>query len=97
MTKQYTSEIGKLYKQTQEDSYLQTIVTDLYGSFEAEIKFGDKLPITIKNKYGALSEDEIFFVIKALREVGCIVEHSVRKSCVQPREIEKHFTLIDLL
>ena len=70
--KSYTSAIGKLYQEVQENSQLDKIVTGLYSALEFEIKTGERLPIKIKaEEVRGLSSKDIDYVEKSLYALGC--------------------------
>ena len=70
--KSYTSAIGKLYQEVQENSQLDKIVTDLYNTLEFEIKTGQKLPIKIKaEEVRERQSKDIDYVEKELYALGC--------------------------
>ena len=70
--KVYTSAIGKLYQEVQENSQLDKIVTDLYNTLEFEIKTGERLPIKIKaEEVRGMPSKDIDYVEKELYALGC--------------------------
>lgn len=70
--KTYTSAIGKLYQEVQENSYLDKIVTDLYSALEFEIKTGQKLPIKVKaEEVRGKSNKELDYIQDSLYALGC--------------------------
>ena len=70
--KSYTSAIGKLYQEVQENSQLDKIVTDLYSALEFEIKTGERLPIKIKaEEVRGMSSKDIDYVENSLYALGC--------------------------
>ena len=70
--KVYTSAIGKLYQEVQENSQLDKIVTALYSALEFEIKTGERLPIKIKaEEVRGLSSKDIDYVQDSLYALGC--------------------------
>ena len=70
--KSYTSAIGKLYQEVQENSQLDKIVTDLYYTLEFEIKTGERLPIKIKaEEVRGMPSKDIDYVEKELHALGC--------------------------
>ena len=70
--KVYTSAIGKLYQEVQENSQLDKIVTDLYNTLEFEIKTGEGLPIKIKaEEVRGMPSKDIDYVEKELYALGC--------------------------
>ena len=70
--KVYTSAIGKLYQEVQENSQLDKIVTDLYNTLEFEIKTGERLPIKIKaNEVREMQSKDIDYVQNSLYALGC--------------------------
>ena len=93
MTKQYTSELGKLYQKQRDEEPLNSIVLDIYNSFEAFIKCYETLPIPVRDVYPELSEKELGLVLSSLKDLGCIVEHTIEKSPYG----KKCFMLVDLL
>lgn len=93
MTKQYMSELGKLYQKQRDEEPLNSIVLDIYNSFEAFIKCYETLPIPVRDVYPELSEKELGLVLSSLKDLGCIVEHTIEKSPYG----KKCFMLVDLL
>ena len=78
--KVYTSAIGKLYKETQNNCDLDKIVTDIYTSIEFEIKTGQLLPITIDAEVirGRSSKD-LDYIEDQLKALGCVGEFLFEK------------------
>lgn len=70
--KVYTSDIGKLYQEVQDNARLDKAVIALYSALEFEIKIGEKLPIKIKaNEVRDLSSKDIDYVQESLYALGC--------------------------
>lgn len=93
MTRQYNSELGRLYQKQRDEEPLNKIVLDIYNSFEYFIKSGENLPIPAQDKYQTLNEKELDFVLSSLVTYGCVVEYTLEKSPYG----EKCFMLVDLL
>ena len=72
--KTYSSKIGQLYQEQLDKCELLRVAIDIYNNVEAFVKFGEKLPIDVRDKY-SLKEDDVEFVLKELKNMGCIVEH----------------------
>ena len=77
--KTYSSKIGQLYQEQLDKGELLRVVIDIYDSVEAFVKFGEKLPIPVRNKY-CLSFEEVEFILKELLKHGCVVEYTDEKS-----------------
>ena len=70
--KVYTSAIGKLYQEVQDNAQLDKAVIALYSALEFEIKTGERLPIKIKaEEVRGLSSKDIDYVEKSLYALGC--------------------------
>lgn len=70
--KTYTSAIGKLYQEVQENSHLDKIVTDLYSALEFEIKTGERIPIKIKaEEVRGKPSKELDYIKDSLYALGC--------------------------
>ena len=48
--KEYTSELGKLYRSKREEAPLQKIVFEIYSLFKFWIESGEMLPINVQLK-----------------------------------------------
>lgn len=92
-TKEYKSELGKLYQSKREEAPLQKIVFEIYSLFKFWIESGEMLPISISAKeYQRLTENQIELVIIQLADKGCKVEHVIEKHI----NGENKFVLVDL-
>ena len=70
--KVYTSAIGKLYQEVQDNTQLEKAVIALYSALEFEIKTGQKLPIKIKaNEVREMQSKDIDYVQDSLYALGC--------------------------
>lgn len=70
--KVYTSAIGKLYKEVQDNAQLDKAVIALYSALEFEIKTGQKLPIKIKaEEVREMRSKDIDYVQNSLYVLGC--------------------------
>lgn len=79
-TKEYKSELGKLYQSKREEAPLQKIVFEIYGLFKFWIESGEMLPISISAKdYQRLTDNQIELVIIQLADKGCKVEYVIEK------------------
>ena len=76
MTKEYKSELGKLYQAKQKEAPLQKIVFEVYSLFKFWIESGEMLPINVSAKdYRPFTSTEIMRIIDELEQRGCIVEY----------------------
>ena len=70
--KVYTSAIGKLYQEVQDNAQLDKAVIALYSALEFEIKIGEKLPIKIKaEEVREMQSKDIDYVQNSLYALGC--------------------------
>ena len=70
--KVYTSAIGKLYQEVQDNAQLDKAVIALYSALEFEIKTGQKLPIKIKaEEVREMQSRDIDHVQDSLYVLGC--------------------------
>ena len=77
-TKEYKSELGKLYQSKREEAPLQKIVFEIYSLFKFWIESGEMLPIQISAKdYSGLTDNQIDLVVNQLCVKGCEVEHVI--------------------
>ena len=92
--KEYTSELGKLYRSKREEAPLQKIVFEIYSLFKFWIESGEILPIQISAKdYSGLTDNQIDLVINQLSVKGCEVEY-----VIDPRLTgDEWFVLTDLV
>ena len=91
-TKEYTSELGKLYQSKRDEAPLQKIVFEIYSLFKFWIESGEMLPINVStNDYQAFTPKEIVWILNELEQRGCIVEFKYDS------RIDKQFILIDLV
>ena len=91
-TKEYTSELGKLYRSKREEAPLQKIVFEIYSLFKFWIESGEMLPINVSAKdYRAFTSTEVMWILDELEQRGCIVEFKYDS------RIDKQFILIDLV
>ena len=93
-TKEYTSELGKLYQSKREEAPLQKIVFEVYSLFKFWIESGEMLPINVSAKdYARLTDNQIELVIIQLADKGCKVEY-----VIDPRlNGDEWFVLTDLV
>ena len=64
MTKEYKSELGKLYQSKREEAPLQKIVFEVYSLFKFWIESGEMLPINVSaNDYQAFNPSEIVHIL----------------------------------
>ena len=90
--KEYTSELGKLYRSKREEAPLQKIVFEIYSLFKFWIESGEMLPINVSaNDYRAFTSTEILWILDELEQRGCIVEFKYDS------RIDKQFILTDLV
>lgn len=93
-TKEYKSELGKLYQSKREEAPLQKIVFEIYSLFKFWIESGEMLPINVTAKdYQRLTDNQIEFVIIQLADKGCKVEYVIEKRI----NGENKFVLVDLV
>ena len=79
-TKEYQSELGKIYQSKREEAPLQKIVFEIYSLFKFWIESGEVLPIQISAKdYRQLTANQIELVIIQLDDKGCKVEYVIEK------------------
>lgn len=92
-TKEYKSELGKLYQSKREEAPLQKIVFEIYSLFKFWIESGEVLPISISAKdYQRLTDNQIELVIIQLADKGCKVVYDIEKRI----NGENKFILVDL-
>jgi len=93
-TKEYKSELGKLYQSKREEAPVQKIVFEIYSLFKFWIESGEMLPIQISAKdYSGLADNQIDLVINQLSVKGCKVEYVIEKRL----NGERWFVLTDLV
>lgn len=93
-TKEYKSELGKLYQSKREEAPLQKIVFEVYSLFKFWIESGETLPINVSAKdYQRLTDNQIELVIIQLADKGCKVEYVIEKDI----NGENKFVLVDLV
>ena len=91
-TKEYKSELGKLYQSKREEAPLQKIVFEVYSLFKFWIESGEMLPINVSAKdYRAFTSTEVMWILDELEQRGCIVEFKYDS------RIDKQFILTDLV
>ena len=91
-TKEYKSELGKLYQSKRDEAPLQKIVFEVYSLFKFWIESGEMLPINVSaNDYPAFTPKEIVWILNAFEQRGCVVEYDYGIVT------GKQFTLIDLV
>lgn len=77
-TKEYKSELGKLYQSKREEAPLQKIVFEIYSLFKFWIESGEILPISISAKdYKDLDGKAIYFIQEQLMKQGCVVNYLI--------------------
>ena len=92
MTKEYKSELGKLYQSKRDEAPLQKIVFEVYSLFKFWIESGEMLPINVSAKdYRAFTSTEVMWILDELEQRGCIVEFKYDS------RIDKQFILTDLV
>ena len=92
MTKEYKSELGKLYQTKREEAPLQKIVFEVYSLFKFWIESGEMLPINVSAKdYRAFTSTEVMWILDEFKQRGCIVEFKYDS------RIGKQFILTDLV
>ena len=90
--KEYTSELGKLYRSKREEAPLQKIVFEVYSLFKFWIESGEMLPINVSaNEYQTFTSTEVMWILDELEQRGCIVEFKYDS------RIDKQFILTDLV
>lgn len=91
-TKEYKSELGKLYQSKREEAPLQKIVFEIYSLFKFWIESGEMLPISVSaNDYRAFTSTEMRWIFDEFEQRGCIVEYNYN------RVVGKQFVLVDLV
>ena len=94
-TKEYKSELGKLYQSKREEAPLQKIVFEVYSLFKFWIESGEMLPINVSAKdYHFTIPEQITWVIDNLKKKGCVVEYETKNSIMG---MDCKFILIDLV
>ena len=94
-TKEYKSELGKLYQSKREEAPLQKIVFEVYSLFKFWIESGEMLPINVSAKdYHFIIPEQITWVIDNLKKKGCVVEYETKNSIMG---MDREFILIDLV
>ena len=92
MTKEYKSELGKLYQAKREEAPLQKIVFEVYSLFKFWIESGEMLPINVSAKdYPAFTSTEVMWILDEFKQRGCTVEFKYDS------RIDKQFILTDLV
>ena len=90
-TKEYKSELGKLYQSKRDEAPLQKIVFEVYSLFKFWIESGEMLPINVSaNDYQAFTPKEIVWILDELEQRGCVVEYNCNVV------VGKQFMLIEL-
>ena len=75
-TKEYKSELGKLYQSKRDEAPLQKIVFEVYSLFKFWIESGEMLPINVSaNDYRAFTTTEIMWILNEFEQRGCVVEY----------------------
>ena len=91
-TKEYKSELGKIYQSKREEAPLQKIVFEIYSLFKFWIESGEMLPINVSAKdYRAFTSTEVMWILDEFEQRGCIVEFKYDS------RIDKQFILTDLV
>ena len=91
-TKEYKSELGKIYQSKREEAPLQKIVFEIYSLFKFWIESGEMLPINVSaNDYRAFTSTEVRWILDELEQRGCVVEFKYDS------RIDKQFILTDLV
>ena len=94
-TKEYKSELGKIYQSKREEAPLQKIVFEIYSLFKLWIESGEMLPISVSAKdYHFAIPEQITWVIDNLKKKGCVVEYETKNSIMG---MDCKFILIDLV
>ena len=92
ITKEYKSELGKLYQSKREEAPLQKIVFEIYSLFKFWIESGEVLPINVSAKdYRDFTSTEVMWILDEFKQRGCIVEYDCGSIT------GKQFILIDLV
>ena len=95
MTKEYKSELGKLYQAKREEAPLQKIVFEVYSLFKFWIESGEMLPISVSAKdYHFTIPEQIAWVIDNLKKKGCVVEYETKNTIIG---MDHKFILVDLV
>lgn len=90
-TKEYKSELGKLYQSKREEAPLQKVVFEIYSLFKFWIESGEMLPIYVSAKdYRAFTSTEMRWILDEFEQRGCIVEYKYDSV------VGKQFILTDL-
>ena len=90
-TKEYKSELGKLYQSKREEAPLQKIVFEIYSLFKFWVESGEMLPINVSaNDYRAFTSTEVRWILDELEQRGCVVEYNCDVV------VGKQFILIEL-
>ena len=94
-TKEYKSELGKLYQAKREEAPLQKIVFEVYSLFKFWIESGEMLPINVSAKdYHFIIPEQITWVIDNLKKKGCVVEYETKNTIIG---MDHKFILVDLV
>ena len=94
-TKEYKSELGKLYQTKREEAPLQKIVFEVYSLFKFWIESGEMLPINVSAKdYHFTIPEQIAWVIDNLKKKGCVVEYETKNTIIG---MDHKFILVDLV
>ena len=94
-TKEYKSELGKLYQSKREEAPLQKIVFEVYSLFKFWIESGEMLPINVSAKdYHFTTTEQIIWVIDNLKKKGCVVEYETKNTIIG---MDHKFILVDLV
>ena len=76
-TKEYKSELGKLYQSKRDEAPLRKIVFEVYSLFKFWIESGEMLPINVSAKdYRAFTPTEVMCILDEFEQRGCIVEQT---------------------
>ena len=69
--KEYTSELGKLYRSKRDEAPLQKIVFEVYSLFKFWIESGEMLPINVSAKdYGSFTSTEVMWILDEFKQVN---------------------------
>ena len=94
-TKEYKSELGKLYQSKREEAPLQKIVFEVYSLFKFWIEKKEKIPINVSAKdYHFTTPEQITWVIDNLKKKGCVVEYETKDSIIG---MDRKFILVGLV
>ena len=94
-TKEYKSELGKLYQTKREEAPLQKIVFEVYSLFKFWIESRKMLPINVSAKdYHFTIPEQIAWVIDNLKKKGCVVEYETKNTIIG---MDHKFILVDLV